>query len=88
MALLSISKIRRFFNHAPVWLRFLAWGGYFCVGLFIVKSLSYRFHNGGWDMDWAAKFEDSLFSGIFFGIYAAWPRKSVGKNEQSEEQSS
>jgi hypothetical protein len=39
-------------------------------------------------MDWAAKFEESLYFGVFFGLFAAWPRKDVAKNRQDEQQRS
>ncbi|HEX5084715.1 MAG TPA: hypothetical protein VFY40_21945 [Blastocatellia bacterium] len=88
MELPGISKIRLCLNHGPVWRRFIASAIFFGGGLFISKILSYRLRNGGWDMDWGDKLGESLISGILFGIYAAWPRKSVGKNEQGERQSS
>ena len=74
-------------NHAPFWQRYLAWVILCCLLSLISKALIYRVSNGGWDMDWAAKFEGSLYFGILFGLYAAWPtRKGVGKNEQDERQ--
>jgi hypothetical protein len=85
----SNSKIRRFLTHAPLWQRYPAWVIFCCLFSLTSKALIYRFSNGGWDMDWVVKFEESLFFGILFGIYAAWPRrKDVGKNEQSEHQRS
>jgi hypothetical protein len=82
------SRIRRFLNNAPFWQRYPAWVIFCCSFALILRALIYRFRNGGWDMDWAAKFEESLYFGILFGIYMAWPSKGVGKNEQSERQSS
>jgi cell shape-determining protein MreD len=89
MALLSISKIRRYMNRAPAWQQFLVTGIYFCVANLIIKGLSYRLRNGGWDMDWATKFGESLVSGVLFGLFWIWlNRKSVSKNDQGEQQRS
>jgi hypothetical protein len=88
MALPDDSRIRRFLNNAPFWQRYLAYVIFCCSFAMISKALIYRFRNGGWDMDWANKFGESLFFGILFGLYAAWPRKGLGKNEQSERRSS
>jgi hypothetical protein len=88
MTLPILSKLRHFMNNAPFWRKYPAWVIFCCLSGLISKALICRFRNGGWEMDWAVKFEDSLFFGILFGLYAAWPRKVVSKNEQSEPQRS
>jgi hypothetical protein len=81
------SRVRRFLNNAPFWQKYPIWVIFCCSLAMISKAFIYRFSNGGWDMDWATKFRESLFFGILFGLYAAWPtRKGVGKNEQDERQ--
>jgi len=88
MALPSNSKIRHFLNHGPFWQRYPAHVILLCLFSLISKALIYRFSEGGWDMDWARKFRKSLYFGIFMGLYGAWPRKAVVKNEQDERQRS
>jgi hypothetical protein len=40
-------------------------------------------------MDWAQKFRESLFFGILFGLYPAWPtRKVVDESDHDERQRS
>jgi hypothetical protein len=87
MASPSMSKIRHFLNHAPFWRRYPAHVILLSSLALISKALIYRFHTGGWEMDWAGKFSESLFWGVFMGLYFAWPRgKGAGKNEHDERQ--
>jgi hypothetical protein len=87
MALPSDSKIRHFLNHAPVWQSIPVVAISFCVGRLITGAIIHRFRSGGWDMDWAGKFEDSLGGGVIFSILWAWLiRKGFSKSEQDERQ--
>jgi hypothetical protein len=79
------SRIRRFLNNAPFWQRYPAWVIICCSFAVISKALTYRSRNGGWDMDWAVIFEDSLYFAVLFGLFAALLRKGVGKNRQAEQ---
>jgi hypothetical protein len=88
MALQSNSKIGLFQNHAPFWQRYPVWVILLCSFALISKTLIYRLRTGGRDMNWADKFGESLFWGIFTGLFVAWPRKGVGKDEQGERQRS
>jgi hypothetical protein len=89
MALPSMSKIRHFMTHAPVWQTIPALAILFCVGSLIAKAFIYRLRSGGWDMDWATKFVDSLGTGVIFSLLWTWYiRTSVSKSAQDEQQRS
>ena len=89
MTLLGNSKIWRFLNNAPVWQRFPAAVISFYSASLISAALVYRLRYGGWDMDWAHKFEESLYASILMGLYWTWlTRKGSKKNEQDEQQRS
>ena len=89
MSLPSMTKIRHFLNHAPFGQRYPAWVIVCFLTSLISKALIYRLRTGGWDMNWADKFGESLFYGLFFGLYLVWPtRKEAGKNKRGEQQRS
>jgi hypothetical protein len=89
MALPRISKIRRFLNHAPVWQTIPAVAISVCLGRLITSAIIYRLNSGGWDMDWATKFVDSLGTGVVFSLLWAWLiRTGVSNSEQDGQQRS
>ena len=55
-------------NHAPVWQTIPAMASFICVGSLIGKAFIYGLRSGGWDIDWAAKFVDSLGAGVIFSL--------------------
>jgi hypothetical protein len=86
MASPSMSKVRYFLNHAPVWQRAMASGISFCLVGFVSKVVIFRLRTGVWDMDWADKFGESLFGGILFGLVSPWlMRKGVSSNNNNEQ---
>jgi hypothetical protein len=88
MALPGISKFRHFMNQAPVWQTIPVLAIIACVGSLIGKVFIYRFRSGGWDMDWSAKFIDSLGFGVIFSLLMTWLYRRDAKNEQDEHQGS
>jgi hypothetical protein len=82
------SRIRRFLNHAPVWQTIPVLAILVCVGSLIAKAFIYRLRSGGWDMDWAIKFVDSLGFGVIFSLLWTWLTRRDAKNEQEEHQGS
>ena len=76
-------------NHAPVWQTIPALAILCCVGGLIAKAFTYRLRTGGWDMDWATKFIDSLGSSVIFSLFwNCFMRTGVSKNERDEQQRS
>jgi len=89
MASSNTSKIRYFLNHAPAWQKFPAMVIFLCVGKLILIALVNRLYNGGWEMNWAVKFAESLVFAVLLGLYWTWlTRTAVSENEQGEQQRS
>jgi hypothetical protein len=88
MALPGISKYRHFMNQAPVWQTIPVLAISVCVGSLIVKAFIYRYSSGGWDMDWATKFVDSLGFGVIFSLLWTWLNRRDAKKGRDEHQGS
>jgi hypothetical protein len=89
MYLLSSSKIKHFLNHAPVWQKFPALVILCYPVKLISHALAYRLRHGDWEMNWAIKLEDLLYTSILMALFWTWQtRKTASKNEQDEQQRS